>query len=129
MFREKASKFIVKASNIFESILGIILISAIIINIVPIISTIFGDYISLGKTTEFSVILENIFSVIIGVEFLKMLCRHDIDSVVEVVMFTLARKLIVEHGTSVDNLLTILSIAILFGIRKYLFIKQLDRHE
>lgn len=129
MFREKASKFIVKASNIFESILGIILISAIIINIVPIISTIFGDYISLGKTTEFSVILENIFSVIIGVEFLKMLCRHDIDSVVEVVLFTLARKLIVEHGTSVDNLLTILSIAILFAIRKYLFIKQLDRHE
>lgn len=125
--KNKSSNAIVNIAYIFELIVSVLLIAAICVNLLPVISIIIGDYADLGKGTDFSIILEKIFSVIIGIEFLKMLCRHNIDSVVEVILFTLARKMILEHGTAFDSLLTIISIAILFCIRKYLFVKQLDR--
>ena len=63
---------------------------------------------------------------VIGIEFLKMLCRHSVGSVVEVLLFALARGLVVDHGTPVSNLITVGTIALLFVVRKFLFIPGLD---
>jgi len=66
------------------------------------------------------------FNVVIGIEFLKILCRHSVGSVVEVLLFALARGLVVDHGTPVSNLITVGTIALLFVVRKFLFIPGLD---
>ena len=58
-----------------------------------------------------------------------MFCRHDLDSVVEVLLFAVARQVIIEHTSMVDNLLCMLSVAILFCIRKFLFVSALDKKE
>ena len=50
-----------------------------------------------------------------------MLCKHSPGTVVEVLLFAIARQLIVEHTSTYDNLIGIISIAILFAVRKYLF--------
>ena len=42
-------------------------------------------------------------------------------TVIEVLLFAIARQLIVEHTSTLDNLIGIISIAILFAVRKYLF--------
>ena len=69
------------------------------------------------------------FNIVIGIELLKMFCRHDLDSVVEVLLFAVARQVIIEHTSMVDNLLCMLSVAILFCIRKFLFVSALDKKE
>lgn len=86
-------------------------------------------FLGIGEAGTFSSFLRTVFDVIIGVEFLKMLCRHDLDSVVEVLLFAVARTLIVEHMAIRDTLVGIIAIAILFVIRKYMFIPVLDKQD
>ena len=71
-------------------------------------------------TEFFSAFLSQALSLVVGVEFVKMLCQHSAQTVVEVLMFATARQMVVEHLGSSETLLGVISIAILFGIRKYL---------
>ena len=50
-----------------------------------------------------------------------MLCKHTPETVIEVLLFAIARQLIVEHTSTMENLIGIISIGILFATRKYLF--------
>lgn len=71
-------------------------------------------------TEFFSTFLSQALSLVVGVEFVKMLCQHSAQTVVEVLMFATARQMVVEHLGPSETLLGVISIAILFGIRKYL---------
>lgn len=71
-------------------------------------------------TEFFSTFLSQALSLVVGVEFVKMLCQHSAQTVVEVLMFATARQMVVEHLGSVETLIGVLSIAVLFAIRKYL---------
>ena len=63
----------------------------------------------------------------VGIEFLKMLCRHSMDAVIEVLLFTLARHLIIEQYSMGESLLCVVAIAILFVVRKFLFVPKADK--
>ena len=67
------------------------------------------------------------FNIIIGIELVKMLCRHDLDSVVEVLLFAVGRYMIIEHLPIHGTLIGVITIAILFIIRKFLFVSALDK--
>ena len=67
-----------------------------------------------------------IFSVVIGLEFLKMLVRQTSGSVMEVLLFAIARQMIVEHTSPLENLLCVVSITILFIARKYFYVSKFD---
>ena len=71
-------------------------------------------------TEFFSTFLSQALSLVVGVEFVKMLCQHSAQTVVEVLMFATARQMVVEHLGPVETLIGVLSIAVLFAIRKYL---------
>ncbi len=71
-------------------------------------------------TEFFSTFLSQALSLVVGVEFVKMLCQHSAQTVVEVLMFATARQMVVEHLGPAETLLGVLSIAVLFAIRKYL---------
>lgn len=102
-----------------------LVISGILIIVISILT--FKFLISL---TDFSVFEQNNFlnsslemamSLAVGVEFIKMLCKHTPSTVVEVLLFAIARQMVVEHLTSIDTLIGVISIAILFATRKFLF--------
>ena len=81
---------------------------------------------ALLHSENFNHFLELCLNVVVGIEFLKMLCRHNMDAVIEVLLFTLARHLIIGQHTMLEGLLCIVSIAILFVVRKFLFVPQID---
>ena len=60
-------------------------------------------------------------ALVIAVEFVKMLSRHTPGNAIEVLLFALARKLVVSEESSLDLLLGVIAIGILFAIRRYLF--------
>ena len=70
--------------------------------------------------------LENVMTFAIGVEFVKMLCRHSAQTVVEVLMFATARQMVVEHMKPSQTLIGVIAIAILFAIRKFLMTEDDD---
>ena len=61
-------------------------------------------------TEFFSTFLSQALSLVVGVEFVKMLCQHSAQTVVEVLMFATARQMVVEHLGPAETLLGVLSI-------------------
>lgn len=70
-------------------------------------------------------ILDDAIILAIGAELIKMLCKHTPETVIEVLAFALARHLIVVHTTPLENLVTVIAIAVLFTVRRFL----LNRHD
>lgn len=68
-------------------------------------------------------LLENCFNLIIGVELIRMLYQHSPSTVFEVLLFAIARQIIIDHSNPVSSLIGVGAIAILFATRKFLFIE------
>lgn len=119
----KAQLFVFRTAQGFEVLIAGIVIIAILITFVSIPDQLLSLYYNGG----FNDFLKTTFNVIIGIELLKMLCRHDLDSVVEVLLFAVARELIIAHHPITQTFIGILAIAVLFLIRKYLFVSALDK--
>lgn len=65
----------------------------------------------------FLVFLEDLFYIVIGIEFIKMLIIPNADSVIEVLTFVVARHMIIGSKSATDLLLSVLSLLILYGTR------------
>lgn len=76
------------------------------------------SYEAEGALTHF---LEMALNIAVGVEFVKMLCKHTPETIIEVLLFATARQMIVYHGSAFDTLIGVVCIAGLFATRKYLF--------
>ena len=70
-----------------------------------------------GNTAEFLIFLEDMFSLVVGIEFITMLCRPSAANVIEVLIFLTARQMIVGGSSSLDIFLSVLSVALLYGVR------------
>ena len=89
------------------------------------------------KTFLYSIVLAVIMAAFITGYFTLMLPslyvdyvkRSDLDSVVEVLLFSVAREMIIEHMPIYLTLVGIVAISILFLIRKYLFVSALDKED
>lgn len=65
--------------------------------------------------------LDQAMSIAIGVELIKMLSKHTSATIIEVLLFAVARQVVIAHGSATDTLLGVVAIGVLFGTRKYLF--------
>lgn len=119
-------KILFKCTRILEIIICITIVIAIGISMITLSNGIKELYLSPLDKDAFQKFLGIAFNILIGIEFLKMIFRSNLGTVLEVLLFAIARQLIVEHTTVYENLVGIISIAILFVIRKYLFIPDLD---
>lgn len=109
-------------SYYIEIMIAIILSLALIILAVKLLLDI-AQVAVLGEEIEaLEYFMECAMTLAVGVEFIKMLCKHTPSTVIEILLFAIARQMVVGHMGSFDTLIGILSIAILFATRKYLFI-------
>lgn len=125
-FEERAGKaqlFVFHMAQLFELIIALVVIIALVITLFKIPNHLKELFYEEG----FTLFLKNIFSIVIGIELLKMLCRHDLDSVVEVLLFAVAREMIIYHMPIYQTLIGVVAIAVLFMIRKFLFVSALDK--
>ena len=115
-------------ASVIEIAISIIVLIAIVIAGIQVVREVFslaGD----SKAHEgFTVFLGHAFNLIIGVEFIKMLAKHTPGSAIEVLLFAIARQMVIEHTTPVENLVGIVTIALIFIIRKYLFVPSFGTH-
>lgn len=116
-------RFIFNTAMLLELLVALIVIAALLIMFTHVPS----HLAELVETGEFNQFLKKMFDLIIGIELLKMLCRHDLESIVEVLLFSVAREMIIEHMPIYFRLIGIIAIALLFLVRKYLFVSALDK--
>lgn len=119
-------KKLYKYTAYFEIVIGFIIVIAIIISMASLFIGLKDLILNPTETDSLQNFLGIAFNIIIGLEFLKMLCNSNLSTVVEVLLFAIARQLIVGHTTVYENLVGVISIALLFMVRKYFFNPQLD---
>ena len=125
IMRKKLQDKMFETSYIFELIISVIVGIGILIFAVRMIIDM-ADFSLYEKGVDGLLgILDDAITLAIGAELIKMLCKHTPETVIEVLAFALARHLIVVQTTPLENLITVIAIALLFAVRRFL----LNRHD
>ncbi|MEA4987768.1 MAG: phosphate-starvation-inducible PsiE family protein [Anaerovorax sp.] len=123
----KMANLIFYLCSLLEGIISIIILLAIVIETILLVERFnvfeFGQ-LSSGQINS---ILGSILWLVIGLEFIKMLMEHSHGAVLEVLLFAIARQMIVDHTTMIENFFAVAAIAGIFAIRKFLYNKEEDK--
>jgi len=123
--RKKLQDKMFELSYIFELLISVIVGIAILVLAVSMVIDMAELSFFKNGADSLVKILDDAIILAIGAELIKMLCKHTPETVIEVLAFALARQLIVGHAKPLENLITVIAIAILFAIRRFL----LKRHD
>lgn len=118
---KKTVRLLQKICRILELVVAIFVLLGIIMAIFSLLKDdiqIFEEL--LNDMTTFRHYLEKIFVLVIGIEFLEMLCHPNSDNVIQVLIFLVARHMIVGETTPYEDFVSVLSIAVLIVLRKYM---------
>lgn len=118
---EKYARLLLKyLTKVMEFIIALLLACAIIIMIGQLIMSV-SSLPDLNTYPNYDDVLMSCFNLIIGVELIRMLYLHTPITVFEVLLFAIARQIIIDHSSPLNSLIGVIAIAILFAVRKFLF--------
>ena len=123
--RKKLQDKMFETSYLIELFISLLVSVAVLVLSVRIVIDMFNLSFIENGIDSLVVILDNAITLAIGAELIKMLYKHTPETIIEVLAFALARQLIVGHTVPWENLITVVAIAILFVVRRFL----LNRHD
>lgn len=126
--KKKITVFLKALTNLLEFVIAALLAVGIIIITFQLFMSI-DNLTDLSKYPNYDDLLTLCFNLIIGVEMIRMLYLHTPMTVFEVLLFAIARQIIIEHASFLDSFLGILAVAVLFGIRRFLFMLHDEKKE
>lgn len=111
---------ITKICEVLELVVAVLVLIGILLSICSLVKdfAIFKEI--LNHTESFRSYLDQIFVIVIGIEFLQMLCRPNSDNIMEVLIFLVARHMIVTETTPFEDFISVISIILLCVLRRYL---------
>ena len=119
-------KICMKLAHILEVILALVVIVTVVLGLVDTLRIIYNAYIvDFSHPVEYGQlndIFGQILMLVIGVELVAMLSLHRPLAVIEVLLYAIARKLLLIPKTSsmLDLVLGVVAIAGIFAIKKFL---------
>ncbi len=117
---EVLHRLVLKMPRFLEKVVAAILLVGVTYSCIQL-----GLHVLAFSNLEFNVYVEDIlvtaFNAVIVIEFIRMLIKHSMNTIVEVLIFAIARGLVVGHEEPLAELLRIACIAILLVCRKFLF--------
>ena len=119
MKSSKGFYYIDRVTNMIEIFIALLLLVIVIIRVIEIILHLFGSE-TVILLMSFERLLSLSLNLIIGIEFIKMLYKHTPDSVADVLLFAIARQIVVYHEKTIDMLIGVIAIAGLFAAKKFL---------
>ena len=118
---------IIQASSLLEVLLSGLVLVGLVFSAVPLSRWMPGLLVD-GNDTEIRTFLERSLDIVIGIEFIKMLAKHSPGSSLEVLLYAIARHLVVGHDSALENLLSVGAIALIFIVRKFFFVPAFGAH-
>ena len=112
--------FLKKLSSLLELFIALMLTAGIVLLCAKMVTTL-GNIPNLEVYPNYEDLLEKCFNLIIGVELIKMVYHHTPNTVFEVLLFAIARQIIIDHSSAWGSLIGVCAIAVLFATRKFLF--------
>ena len=105
-WRTQLRNHIIQASSLLEILLSGLVLIGLLLSAVPLIRWMPGLLID-GNEVEIRTFLERSLDIVIGIEFIKMLAKHSPGSSLEVLLYAIARHLVVGHDSALENLLSV----------------------
>lgn len=121
---EKVRKIIQKICGLLDLIAAVLVLIAILCSIFSLVRDVGVFQRLLTNPSEFKHYLEQVFMLVIGIEFLGMLCRPSSENVIEVLIFLVARHMIVGDTTPYQDFVSVISVALLCVVRRYLRVAE-----
>ena len=118
MSAKKLINLMDKITYVFEIVIAFSLLTVIAIKIVEINLQMLGLEFAI-LAVDFDRILSSVLTLVIGVEFIKMLCKHTPETVIDVLLFAIARYIVIYHDNTLDLLIGAVAIAGLFAAKKF----------
>ena len=112
----KINTRLVKMMKAVELVIAVLLMIAIAISTLATVC--FGAESLMNQSFQLDAILEKALTLVVGVEFVKMLILHTPESVIEVLLYAVARQ-IISHESAMENLVGVLAVALIFVVKKY----------
>ncbi len=125
--RTALRNYIIQASTLLEITLSGLVLIGLLFSIVPLLKWMPGLLFD-GNDAEIRTFLERALDIVIGIEFIKMLAKHSPGSSLEVLLYAIARHMVVGHESAVENLLSVGAIALIFVVRKFFFVPAFGAH-
>ena len=101
-----------------ELVIAIIMCCVIAIMTFKLLTIAIPNYIIEGKI-EIEGFLEKVMLLAIALEFVKMLCKHTPSTVIDVLLFAIARQMVVQHTSTLENLIGIVALAVCGSYSKF----------
>ena len=118
---KKLNRFFYKAVHILEYMIAVmtmlVLVGLIAFEVYRMFST--DGYFDSADNY-----LHNILTIVVGLEFVRMLINLTPANTLEVLIVAIARQVIISHNDPLANIASVLCIAGLFAIRKFLVSKH-----
>ena len=118
-----------KVEHFFRKVLHILelLIAAltVVVLVISIGVEIYRMFMVDGYFNDLNTFLHNILTIVVGLEFVRMLIDTTPANILEVLTVAITRHVVLTHEDPVSNLMSVACIAGLFAIRRYL----IRRHE
>ena len=113
----KINTRLVKMMKAVELVIAVLLMIAIAISTLATVC--FGAESLMNQSFQLDAILEKALTLVVGMEFVKMLILHTPESVIEVLLYAVARQIIISHESAMENLVGVLAVALIFVVKKY----------
>lgn len=120
----KLKSIIFKVAHYTEIAVSVLIIGSIIIVLFGLVKDLIAEPMAFLEMEQFHEFLSNALTLVVGLEFVNLLCKHTSETLIEVLMLATARQMVVEHLDTTHTLIGIIALAILFGIRKYLLLGE-----
>lgn len=108
--------------------LALFILAAVVISCKDILSLIYKIFATeaLGSYEILQGFLSHILLLVVGLELALMLIKHHPGSVLEVMLYAISRKMLISSSTTLEMLLGVIALGIIFFIDKYLHMKNLE---
>lgn len=124
---DKVRRKIFDACDLMDMVMAAVVVIGIIIAVIGVFPQLAELWAHREETVAFLEFLDAVLGVVIGVEFLKMLCKPNTENIIEALIFVIARHMIVQTTTAGEDLISVISICMLFLFRRFMLATKPDK--
>ncbi len=125
----KTKKYIQILCNVLEMVMAVLMLIGLVLSIFSLVRNAEIFQMLMSDASAIKRYMDQIFMIVIGIEFLVMLCRPNSENVIDVLIFLVARHMIVGDTTPYQDFVSVISVTLLCIVRRYLRNNKENREE
>ncbi len=121
---KKIKEYLMLVADVLEKLVALLLMVAVVVGVAYEIPILLNGAREGLSSDGMQIIVEQCFNLIIVIEFVRMLIKHTMGTVVEILIYAMARTLILSHDSIWEVAISVVAIVILLAARKFLFLEH-----